>query len=61
MSTDDHAASGRCYDTHGTVVVSDGSYPSISLNTKYSDPSSWVKVPSGYGVGYSRSLIVVPD
>ena len=45
----------------GTVVVSDGSYSSPFLNTKYGDPSSWVEVPSGHGVGYSRSLMVMPD
>jgi hypothetical protein len=45
----------------GTIVLSDGTYDELFLNTKNGDPKAWVKVPSGHGVGYSRALRVMPD
>jgi hypothetical protein len=45
----------------GTLVVSDGSYAQYFLNTEYGDPNAWVTIQSDHGVGYSRSLTVLPD
>ncbi|OAP59570.1 hypothetical protein AYL99_06868 [Fonsecaea erecta] len=45
----------------GTLVVSDGSYAQIFMNTEYGDPNAWFTVDAGHGVGYSRSLTVLPD
>lgn len=74
---------------NGTVIVSDGSYESLWLNTQvsrrrtrslvvnsrsqssfglssltfsqYGAPHAWVEVPNVHGVGYSPSLMVMPD
>lgn len=45
---------------HGTIVVSDSTYNQLFLNKNNGDPSSWVEVASGHGVGYTRSLYVMP-
>lgn len=45
----------------GTVVLSDGTYSELFINTNYGDPEDWVKVPSGKGIAYSRQLRVMPD
>ncbi|KAK6542239.1 hypothetical protein TWF694_006202 [Orbilia ellipsospora] len=44
---------------NGTVIVSDGSYADLFLSTDYG--ITWQQVPSGHGVGYTRSLRVMPD
>ncbi|KAK3057338.1 hypothetical protein LTR09_001521 [Extremus antarcticus] len=44
----------------GTIVVSDSSYNQLFINKKNADPDSWIEVASGHGVGYTRSLYVVP-
>lgn len=46
---------------NGTIVVSDGSYESLFVNTQYGAPHAWVEVPNVHGVGYSPSLMVMPD
>ncbi|EMC99771.1 glycoside hydrolase family 93 protein [Baudoinia panamericana UAMH 10762] len=45
---------------HGTIVVSDSTYDQLFLNTNNGDPSAWQNVTSGHGVGYTRSLRVMP-
>jgi hypothetical protein len=45
----------------GTVVVSDGSYDQYFFNTEYGAADAWVTIPSSHGVGYTRSLTVMPD
>jgi hypothetical protein len=45
----------------GTLVVSDGSFDQLFMNTEYGDPNAWFTVQSTHGVGYSRSLTVMPD
>lgn len=45
----------------GTVVVSDSHFPQVFFNTEYGDPNAWVTVPTTHGVGYTRSLTVLPD
>ena len=45
---------------NGTIVVCDSFYDNFFLNTKNGDPSAWQNVTSGHGVGYTRSLSVVP-
>jgi hypothetical protein len=45
----------------GTLVVSDGSYSQVFMNTEYGDPNAWFTVDTTHGVGYSRSLTVLPD
>lgn len=44
----------------GTVVVSDSTYDQLFINKEYGDPKSWVLVPSGHGVGYTRYLQLMP-
>ncbi|KAF3920375.1 hypothetical protein ABW20_dc0102462 [Dactylellina cionopaga] len=46
---------------NGTVIVSDGSYSQLFINTNWGDPKSWIEVDSGHGIGYTRSLRVMPD
>ncbi|KAK5108104.1 hypothetical protein LTR62_008758 [Meristemomyces frigidus] len=45
---------------NGTIVVSDSTYDQLFLNTANGDPSAWQNVTSGHGVGYTRSLRVMP-
>lgn len=45
----------------GTVVVSDSHFSHVYFNTEYGDPNAWVTVPINHGVGYTRSLTVLPD
>jgi hypothetical protein len=45
----------------GTVVVSDSYFSQVFMNTEYGDPNAWVTVPTTHGVGYTRSLTVLPD
>jgi len=45
---------------HGTIVVSDSTYDQLFLNTENGDPNHWQNVTSGHGVGYTRSLMVLP-
>jgi hypothetical protein len=45
---------------NGTVVVSDSSYDQLFLSTQNGEPGSWLNVTSGHGVGYTRSLRVLP-
>ncbi|KAI7314791.1 glycoside hydrolase family 93 protein [Hortaea werneckii] len=45
---------------NGTIVVSDSTTEDLFLNTQNGDPDAWVNVTSGHGVGYSRSLRVMP-
>lgn len=45
---------------NGTIIVAGSHEEAFFLNTAYGDPSQWVKVVSGHGVGYSRSLQIVP-
>jgi hypothetical protein len=47
--------------SNGTVVVSDGKYSELFLNTEYGDPGAWSKVSTGLGSSYSRSLQVMPN
>ncbi|THW15525.1 BNR/Asp-box repeat domain protein [Aureobasidium pullulans] len=45
----------------GTIVVSDSSYDHFFLNTQNGAPGAWKNVSSqGHGVGYTRSLSVLP-
>jgi len=45
----------------GTIVVSDSTYDQFFLNTQNGDPGAWKNVSSqGHGVGYTRSLRVLP-
>ncbi|BCS30776.1 BNR/Asp-box repeat domain protein [Aspergillus puulaauensis] len=46
---------------HGTIVLSDGTYEEVFINRQNGHPHAWVKVPSGKGVAYSRSLTVMPE
>lgn len=45
----------------GTVVVSDSFYNEVFMNFDYGDPGKWVTVNGTHGLGYSRSLLVMPD
>jgi len=45
---------------NGTIVVSDSTYDNLFLNTQNGDPGAWVNTTSGHGVGYTRSLRVMP-
>lgn len=45
----------------GTVVVSDSHFPMLFMNTEYGDPNAWFTVYGTHGVGYTRSLTVLPD
>lgn len=45
----------------GTVVVSDSHFSQVFMNTEYGDPNAWFTVPTTHGVGYTRSLTVLPD
>ncbi len=46
---------------HGTIVVSDGTYEEVFINRENGHPHAWIKVPSGKGVAYSRSLTVMSE
>jgi hypothetical protein len=46
---------------NGTVIVSDGTFESLWLNTQYGAPHAWVEVPNVHGIGYSPCLMVMPD
>lgn len=46
---------------NGTVVTSDSSHSEFFINHWYGDPSAWVKVESGKGVGYTRDLRIIPN
>jgi hypothetical protein len=46
---------------NGTIVTSDSHRPEFFINHAYGDPSAWVKVDSGKGVGYTRDLRIVPN
>ncbi|KAH8655099.1 BNR/Asp-box repeat domain protein [Tricladium varicosporioides] len=45
---------------NGTVITSDSDRSEFFINHAYGDPSSWVKVESGKGVGYTRELRIMP-
>lgn len=45
----------------GTVVVSDSHFTMLFMNTEYGDPNAWFTVYGTHGVGYTRSLTVLPD
>ena len=45
----------------GTLVVSDSHFSQVFMNTEYGDPNAWFTVTTTHGVGYSRSLTVMPD
>lgn len=44
---------------NGTILVSDGKYSELFLNTAYGDPGAWVNVKSGVPGSYSRALQVM--
>lgn len=44
---------------NGTLVVSDGKYSELFLNTKNGDPDAWTKVTTGLGISYTRALQVM--
>lgn len=46
---------------NGTVVTSDSHRAQFFINRAYGDPSAWVMVESGKGVGYTRDLRIVPN
>ena len=45
---------------NGTIVTSDSTYSQLFINRAYGDPSAWLKVASGLGVGYTRNLNIMP-
>lgn len=46
---------------NGTIITSDSSNSEFFINHAYGDPSVWIKVESGKGVGYTRDLRIMPD
>lgn len=46
---------------NGTVITSDSTHSEFFINHAYGDPSAWVKVESGKGVGYTRALQIMPN
>ncbi|KAN0090417.1 glycoside hydrolase family 93 protein [Hyaloscypha variabilis] len=46
---------------NGTIVTSDSTNSEFFINRACGDPSAWVKVASGKGVGYTRDLRIMPD
>lgn len=45
---------------NGTILVSASHAEDFFINTAYGDPSAWIRVVSGHGVGYSRALQIIP-
>ena len=43
------------------MVVSDSEFSEVFMNTEYGDPNAWFTVETTHGVGYTRSLTVLPD
>jgi hypothetical protein len=46
---------------NGTVITSDSTYSELFINQAYGDPSAWVRVECGKGVGYTRALQIMPN
>ncbi|KAH8651956.1 hypothetical protein BGZ60DRAFT_330175, partial [Tricladium varicosporioides] len=45
---------------NGTILTSASHAEDFFINTAYGDPSAWVRVVSGHGIGYSRALQIIP-
>ncbi|EPE28209.1 Oligoxyloglucan reducing end-specific cellobiohydrolase [Glarea lozoyensis ATCC 20868] len=46
---------------NGTILTSASHAEDFFINTAYGDPSAWIRVDSGHGVGYSRALEIMPN
>jgi hypothetical protein len=46
---------------NGTIVLTASHNEDFFTNTALGDPSQWIRVTSGHGVGYSRELVIVPN